>query len=108
MKILLCCGAGMSSGYLAQYTRKAAKKRKMNVSIEARSHSDIGSYLSSIDILMVGPHYAGELKEFENMAKPYDIPVCVIPQNIYGQLDGDKLLEYAMAEIEKYNQSKQK
>lgn len=26
VNIMLCCGAGMSSGFLAQRTRKAAKK----------------------------------------------------------------------------------
>lgn len=102
VNILLCCGAGMSSGFLAQRARQAAKKQKINATVEARSHSDIASYMSSIDILMVGPHYAGELPEFEKLAEPHHIPVCVIPQDIYAQLKGDALLELAMAKIEAY------
>ena len=39
LKILLCCGAGMSSGFLASSARKTAKKKKLNVTIEARSAS---------------------------------------------------------------------
>lgn len=102
LSILLCCGAGMSSGFLAQRARQAAKKKKMNVNVEARSHSDIASYMSSIDILMVGPHYAGELPEFEKLAGPHNVPVCVIPQDVYAQLQGDKLLDLALSKIEEH------
>lgn len=104
MRILLCCGAGMSSGFLANSARKEAKKRKLDASIEARSHSDIASYMGSIDILMVGPHYGGELPEFKRMADPYHIPVCIIPQDVYAQLQGGALLDIAIREIEAYKQ----
>ena len=30
-KILLCCGAGMSSGFLASSARKTAKKKLLNM-----------------------------------------------------------------------------
>lgn len=102
VRILLCCGAGMSSGFLANSARKAAKKRKLDVNIEARSHSDIASYMSSIDILMVGPHYGGELPEFRKMTDPHNIPVCVIPKDIYAMLNGDELLNHALKCIEEY------
>lgn len=102
LNILLCCGAGMSSGFLAQRARQAAKKKKMNVNVEARSHSDIASYMSSIDILMVGPHYGGELPEFEKLAGPHNVPVCVIPQDVYAQLQGDKLIDIAIQKIEEH------
>ncbi|MGX8833620.1 PTS sugar transporter subunit IIB [Amedibacillus sp. YH-ame6] len=100
IRILLCCGAGMSSGFLANAARKAAKKKKLDVNIEARSHSDIASYMSSIDVLMVGPHYAGELPEFKKMADPYNVCVCVIPKDIYAMLNGEALLDYAIKTIE--------
>ncbi|MBS7576898.1 MULTISPECIES: PTS sugar transporter subunit IIB [unclassified Enterococcus] len=101
LKILLCCGAGMSSGFLASSARKAAKKRKLSVSIEARSYSEVNDFLSSISILMIGPHYASELSKYEAQAKPYGVPVVVIPQDIYAQLDGDRLLDTALETLEK-------
>lgn len=97
LKVLLCCGAGMSSGFLASNARKHAKKNKMLVSVEARSHSEVGEYLSSIDILMLGPHYAADLEKYQAQAAPYGVPVIVIPQDIYSQLDGGRLLELAFA-----------
>lgn len=102
INILLCCGAGMSSGFLAQRARQAAKKQKINATVEARSHADIASYMSSIDILMVGPHYAGELPKFESIAAPHNVPVCVIPQDVYAQLKGDALLEIAIAKVKEH------
>ena len=96
IRILLSCGAGMSSGFLAQKARKAAKKRGLNAKIEAKSESEVASYLSSIDILLLGPHYASQLKEFEKMAAPYNVKVDVIPQKIYATLDGEKLIDFAL------------
>ena len=95
MKVLLCCGAGMSSGFLASNARKAAKKQKLNATIEARSHTEVAEYLSSIDVLMIGPHYANELSKYQDLAKPHHVPVVIIPQDIYATLDGIRLLTLA-------------
>lgn len=94
--ILLCCGAGMSSGLIASKARKAAKKRGLGVNIEARSESDVPSYLSSIDIILLGPHYADALESMTEMAKPHNVPVAVIPKEVYGMMDGEKLLDLAL------------
>lgn len=100
-KIMLCCGAGMSSGFLASNARKVAKKKKLPVSVEARSHSEVADYLRSIDILLLGPHYAPELEKYRELAKPYNVPVDVIPQDIYSTLNGEKVIELAMNILEK-------
>lgn len=96
LKVMLCCGAGMSSGFLASNARKVAKKQKLVVSIEARSQSEVAEYLSSIDVLLLGPHYAVDLDKFQDLAKPYGVAVAVIPQDVYGALDGARILEIAM------------
>lgn len=101
VNILLCCGAGMSSGFLAQKTRKAAKKRKISGSIDARSESEVASYLDSIDILLLGPHYASFKEEMAQQAAPHNVVVDVIPQDIYGMLDGEGLLDFALSKLEK-------
>lgn len=83
LKVMLCCGAGMSSGFLASNARKVAKKQKLAVSIEARSQSEVAEYLSSIDVLLLGPHYAVDLDKFQDLAKAVwggcsrDTPGCV-------------------------------
>lgn len=94
--ILLCCGAGMSSGLIASKARKAAKKRELAINIEARSESDVASYLSSIDIILLGPHYAEALHSMTEMAAPHNVPVVVIPKDVYAMMDGEKLLDLAL------------
>lgn len=100
MNILLCCGAGMSSGFLAQRARQAAKKRKMSISIDARSESEVAGYLKQTNVLLIGPHYGNRINDFKRMAEPYGIPVIVIPKDIYASLNGDALLDVVFDVIE--------
>lgn len=95
LRVLLCCGAGFSSGLLAQQGRKYARKNGINMTVEARSESQVNGYLGKIDVLLLGPHYANQLENFKNMAASYPIAVGVIPQDIYGQIDGKRLVELA-------------
>ncbi|MDR0217885.1 MAG: PTS sugar transporter subunit IIB [Enterobacteriaceae bacterium] len=94
--IMLCCGAGISSGMLATKTRNAAKNKALPVTVEARSESEVTEYFSVIDILFLGPHYASQQEQFQKQADRYNIPVIVVPHAIYGKLDGDALLELAI------------
>lgn len=103
MEILLCCGAGMSSGFLANNTRKAAKKQGVDALIHARSHSEVNEYLPRISVLLLGPHLASELSSYETAAALYNVPVAIIPKDIYSTLDGKRLLEFALDIIENKN-----
>lgn len=98
--ILLCCGAGISSGLIAQKTRKAAKTKGIDAKVEARSESEVSEYFSYIDILMLGPHYSSQQEEFAQQAEPYHVPVAVVPSNLYGKMDGEGILEFALKAIE--------
>lgn len=95
LRVLLCCGAGFSSGLLAQKARKIAKKMNIAATIEARSESQVSGYLEKIDVLLLGPHYRNELESFTKLAKPYGVLVAVIPDDIYGMIDGQGLIELA-------------
>lgn len=101
LRVLLCCGAGFSSGLLAQQSRKYAKKNGMDMTIDARSESQVNGYLGQIDVLLLGPHYANQLENFKTMCDSYPIAVGVIPQEIYGQIDGKALVELARSMTEK-------
>lgn len=96
LKVLLCCGAGMSSGFLASNCRKEAKKKKLNVTVEARSYSEAAELLPTIDVLLIGPHYAKDADHFKELAEPCGTAVAVIPQDIYATLDGARLIDLAI------------
>lgn len=92
LHIYLCCGGGLSSGFLAQKARAAAKKEKLDCTVEAKSESEVNQYISKMDILCVGPHYAFRMDAFKKLAEPYGVPVILIPEEIYSMLDGKALL----------------
>lgn len=94
IRVMLCCGAGFSSGFLAQKTRQAAKKKKLDIQVDARSESQVAQYLNSIDVLLLGPHYASQLSTYQKLTEGSKVKVAVIPQNIYGELNGSALLDF--------------
>ena len=96
LRVMLCCGAGFSSGLLAQKSRQYIKKNGLNMTVDARSESQVSGYLNQIDVLMLGPHYANELEQFKEMCKGRPIAVSVIPNEIYGMVDGEKLVKLAI------------
>ncbi len=64
--------------------------------IDARSESQISAYISKIDVLLLGPHYANEVEHFRQAGAPYGVVVDVIPDEIYGMVDGKGLVELAV------------
>lgn len=87
--ILLVCGGGASSGFVAANTRKVAKKRGADLKIEARSESEIPNYLDQIDGLLIGPHLAYMEDEIKKMTSPKKIPTELIDEDTYSMMDGE-------------------
>ena len=49
IRVLLVCGSGASSGFMAGNIRKAAAERGLEISVNARSESEIENYIDDID-----------------------------------------------------------
>lgn len=96
IRVLLCCGAGFSSGFLAQKSRQAAKKKKIDMTVEARSESVVSEYMDKMDVLLIGPHYASALPKLKEECAPHGIKVAMIPAEIYSSLDGAALVDLAL------------
>lgn len=92
-RILLICGSGASSGFMAAAIRKAAKKRGVAVSVKAASESQLDERMSEIDYLLIGPHLSYMLGDIEAQTKGRQVTAAVIPQAIYGTLNGEKALD---------------
>lgn len=97
MKILLMCGAGASSGFMAQAMRKAAKAQGMeDLEIIARSDAEMMNNLKGTDLIMFGPHLEYKKDALENDLKPYNIPFTFIDKEAYGAIDGAATLKKAL------------
>ena len=88
LRILIVCGGGASSGFLAQGMRKAAKKDGVDVSVEARSESEVEEYIGKVDVVLVGPHLAFMFDHIRSLVEPHGIKAALVPQAVYGRLDG--------------------
>lgn len=91
--ILLVCGSGLSSGFMAQSIRKAAKQQGIEMSVTARSEAEALDLMDSIDMLLIGPHMKHLLVELEDHAEPYNVPVRVIDEKAYGEVNGAAVLK---------------
>ncbi len=91
-KILLVCGAGASSGFMAAAARKAAKKAGLNYEIKAKSESELVESLPGLDLLLVAPHLSYMIDETKGDCEAYNVAYALIPKKIYGTLDGNGLV----------------
>ncbi|WP_029695533.1 PTS sugar transporter subunit IIB [Lacrimispora indolis] len=99
LKVLLVCGSGASSGFMAANIRKAATSKKVEVSITARGESEIENYIDEIDALMVGPHLAYILDEIEEYTGGKDVKVILMKPEYYSTLNGEMALEHLLSEM---------
>ena len=96
--VLLVCGSGASSGFMAANIRKAAAARGIKMSgleitVTARSESEVLNYVEDIDCLMVGPHLATVIPSLEEDCEGYDIKIALIDKEAYAKLNGDIALD---------------
>lgn len=94
--VLLVCGSGASSGFMAANIRKAAKARGIAISVNARSESTVEDYVDEIDCVMVGPHLASTVDGIEEVCEGYPIKVAVMKPEYYSRLDGNKALDHIL------------
>lgn len=92
--ILLVCGTGASSGFMAKNVRIAAKEKGLEISVKARGDAEVEDYIEEIDLLLVGPHLKYMVKDLEEIAFPHNVPVKLIPEEAYGSLDGLAVLDF--------------
>ncbi len=99
LNVLLVCGSGASSGFMAANIRKAAKAKGVEMSVRARSESEIENYIDEIDALMVGPHLAYILDDVEEYIQDAPVKVILMKPEYYATLDGEQALEHLFTEI---------
>lgn len=97
--IMLVCAAGMSTSLLVSKMQKSAEAKGVDAEIFATASSDANNKIAEKhpDILMLGPQVRYMLKNFQDSV---DIPVEVINMQDYGMMNGEKVLNEALASID--------
>jgi PTS system cellobiose-specific IIB component len=98
-KVLLICGAGASSGFMAASARKAAKKIGADLEIKAKSEAELAENLADIDLLLVAPHLSYMIEEAKETCEKNQVVIDMIPKKVYGSLDGKGLVEFIQTKV---------
>jgi PTS system cellobiose-specific IIB component len=94
--ILLVCTAGMSTSALVKKMQDAATEKGIDAKIWAVGDANAESAAKDADVIMLGPqirYLLEKMKERVNNEKP----VQVIDMMAYGQINGAKVLDDALA-----------
>jgi cellobiose PTS system EIIB component len=97
MKIILVCSAGMSTSMLVKKMRDAATERNLEVEIDAVAESQLTNHLENTDVILIGPQVRYLEKKIRSSVEPKGIKVDIIDQMAYGMIQGDKVLDQAIA-----------
>ncbi|PRY82745.1 PTS sugar transporter subunit IIB [Alkalibacterium olivapovliticus] len=99
--IMLVCAAGMSTSMLVSKMQKCAEEKGINADIFAVSADEALTKLETrpVDIILLGPQVRYMKGKFEAKAAEHDIAIDVINMQDYGMMNGENVLESAMALI---------
>ncbi|MGY3779465.1 PTS sugar transporter subunit IIB [Isobaculum melis] len=100
IKVMLVCGGGASSGFLASSMRKAAKKKGLMMDIFAKSESDVDNFKNEIQVLLLGPHLKYLEEEIKERIAGTSVKLAVIENAIYGSLNGELAVEKVLQMME--------
>ena len=94
MKIIVVCGAGASSTFVALKVRAAAKAAGVDAVVSVGSVSQLE--LSDADVLLVGAHLADFLPELRERAAASGTAVAMLPAVSPASIDGAEALGLAL------------
>lgn len=97
--IMLVCSAGMSTSMLVSKMKKAAEERGIDADIFAVSASEAETKLETrpVDIMLLGPQVRYMKDKFRQKAAEYDIEIDIINMKDYGTMNGENVLDSALA-----------
>jgi PTS system cellobiose-specific IIB component len=95
--ILVVCGAGASSTFLASRMRKLAANRGLEITARAASSLELESRLPEARVLLVGPHLASDFAELAAAAAQHSVAAALLPSTAFGPDGADAALDQAIA-----------
>lgn len=99
MRILVVCGAGASSTFVAQRLRHAAQERGLAWSASAGTMQSLPIDVDSADVVLVGPHLADQVTEIRNRTRALGTLVVALPPDAFNDRDGTRTLSLVEAAL---------
>lgn len=95
MRIIVVCGAGASSTFVALRVRRAADARGLRVDARAAAEAGLAEALEGADVLLVGAHLGDRVDALRELAAAASVPVAVLPAGATAA-GGDDALDLAL------------
>lgn len=92
MRILVVCGAGASSTFVAQRLRRAAAEAGLPWDASAGMESSVAE--GAQDLVLIGPHLADRISAIR---RTVSVPVALLPDDVFADRDGERTLALARA-----------
>lgn len=91
----MVCGAGASSTFVVQRVRAALQRAGLAHAVRAGAESALDEDLTTVDLVLVGPHLAGSLEAVRTRAAGSE--VALLPPDVFSDLDGSRTLSLILA-----------
>ncbi|WP_431802240.1 PTS sugar transporter subunit IIB [Microbacterium sp. bgisy203] len=92
MRILVVCGAGASSTFVAQRLRHAAQAAGRPISATAGTVKSLPIDLDAADVVLVGPHLQDDIARIERAAAARAVTVVHLTPDVFTDVDGTHTL----------------
>ncbi|EDO1158878.1 PTS sugar transporter subunit IIB [Listeria innocua] len=99
--IMLVCSAGMSTSLLVKKMTEAIENNHVDATVIAVAEADFDKYKGNVDVVLLAPQVRFLEKNLKRVLDPLGIPVSIINGIDYGTMDGEKVLNDALAIINK-------
>jgi len=90
MRILVVCGAGASSTFVAQRLQRAAAAEGLSWATEAGTERT-AMFATGVDVVLLGPHLADRAGDIR-VALSGPTRVVTLPDDAFSDLDGSRTL----------------
>jgi PTS system cellobiose-specific IIB component len=87
----------MSTSILVQKMKEAAAKRGLEADISAVAEPDFAEHAAGVDVLLLGPQARFKFEQLKAEWEPKGLKVAVISSIDYGRMNGEKVLDTAIA-----------
>lgn len=100
IKIALLCQHGASTGICVKKMQEYATSANIEAEIVAYSFTQLGNVVDAYDCLLLGPQLGFKLNQFKKDYPESQAKFAVINPVDFGMMDGQKIVEQAIALID--------
>ena len=96
MEILIVCGGGASSSFIAQNVQKEGIARGLDITVDAISETELEDYAEGRAAVLAGPHLRYLEENLRDITGEYNVPFDFIAESDYATMNGKNILDQAL------------